>query len=137
DLDTVSVDLAGIDLNRRDGIDGDIVSHGYLDIRTSAIGPVGLRDDNIVACHKAHGVAVVNGCGIASAATRAACAAARTAGTTCSARTTRATSGVVGRRRFNIPMHAVERGLQRWVILAVVAEGAVIIERNEVRDRCE
>src|SRR3546814_2387609 len=39
--------------------------------------PVGLRNDNVVARHKAHGVAVANGCGIASAATRAACAAAR------------------------------------------------------------
>src|SRR3546814_21084675 len=88
--------------------------------------PVGLRNDNVVARHKAHGVAVANGCGIASAATRAACAAARTAGTTCSARTTRATSGLVGRRRFTIPMHAIERVRTRMVLLAVESGRATV-----------
>src|SRR5690606_30991899 len=79
-----------------------------------------------------------DGRGIAGAA--AACAATRTAGATCtpsSTGTTRAAAGIVGRGRFDIPVHAVKGGLQCRVVLAVVAEGAVVIERNKVCDRPE
>src|SRR5690606_206506 len=40
-------------------------------------------------------------------------------------------------RRLNVPMHAVERILQRGVLVAAVAERSVIIESDEVGDGLE
>src|SRR5690606_19788003 len=102
------LDFVSLDVNRCDGINGNVLGQTNLDIRTSTVGTLCLGDNNVVTFNKAHGIAVMDWCGVAEtrvitsgARTRATCA--RVAVTTSTCATVIATR-VVRCRCFHIPV---------------------------------